>query len=114
MSILNKVEPNGGSEVWIGLATVRPKGDESILGHGVVGAVVNVLAIADCEATFARQVKEAAEAMGLELVELEECEVLEKRREKFEVDEALIEKAGEVNSTRDLRFGSFHTYTHEG
>jgi hypothetical protein len=99
-------------EIWIGLAEVRQRSGAGVLMDRNE-AFVNVLAFAGNESTFAENVRRALDEIGFDLVELEDPEPLQKRRESFVVSEDLLRLAKEVQLYRSPRVGEFYTWTSE-
>lgn len=95
--------------IWIGLAHVSSRPGNGLLG-GANGAYVNILAIADNPSAFLDKVKEALEDIKLDFIRIEDIELFSKRSENYKIDKGIIELAIEVSKTKELRFGTFHTY----
>jgi len=97
------------TSIWIGLAQVSSRPGNGLL-EGAKGAYVNVLAIANNASDFTDKVKKAVTDLGLDFVLVEDVEPFSERSENYEINESIINLAIEVNETKELRFGSFHTF----
>jgi hypothetical protein len=95
--------------LWIGLAQISSSLDNGLLEQGK-GAYVNVLAIATNHPDFTDKVKKAITDLGLDFVNIEEVEPFSERIKNYEMNEKIINLAIEVNKTKELRFGDFHTF----
>lgn len=76
-------------------------------------AIVNVLAIADGLSAFREEVVQGLDAIGFDLVELEDSEPLAERRATNVVSAELLTLVSEVEATGTPRFGRFHTWRSE-
>ena len=102
---INMKRSASSTELWIGLAKVRQRGRSGVLGNAD-GAYANVMALAANKAGFRKQVKDAVEALELELLRLE-------RTGEFsnaEVDMDLIRLSSQVERDGVVAFGTFHSY----
>jgi len=73
-------------------------------------AFVNILAIAENKEYYNFKVKEAINYYGLTLKKIEDVELLEERKQHFEVSDELLDLAYNLNDEINLRFGTFHTF----
>jgi hypothetical protein len=73
-------------------------------------AYVQVLALASNHAEYRTAVEQACDALGFDLEELEDAEPLAVRLGGWSVNESLLAKASEVESTGFPRFGTFVTW----
>jgi hypothetical protein len=96
-------------QVWIGLASVHQRPGAGVL-MDENDAFVQVLALASSPDEYRVAVGRAFDTMGFDLLELEDIEPLAERLRHSTVDESLIAKAGEVESTGFPRFGPFVTW----
>jgi hypothetical protein len=101
------------ADLWIALAHVKPKARKSILPKKAKGSFVNVLGIAKDVDELERRIRQAVEADGLELVELEDVEKFDERIENYDVSTELWNLADSMRNSGDLRFGTFHNYLAE-
>jgi hypothetical protein len=99
----------GTRGVWIGLAEVHQRpGANVMLDRNE--AVTNALALASTAADFALTVSRALDALGFDLVELEDPEPLAVRLAQFTVSEELLKLADVVRESGSPQFGKFHTW----
>ena len=96
-------------EVWIGLAEVRQRPGAGVLMDRNE-AFVNVLALAQDEATFHSAAAATLDTLGFDCVDLEDPEPLRLRVAQYVVDEKLIALAQEVRATGETRLGTFNTW----
>lgn len=97
------------NEVWIGMVHVRTTPSSVVLADSS-GGWVNVLAWAQSPDEYRSQIFHAVAYYGLELRSIEDIEPLRLRLEKASVEPLLDQRAKEVEVTRMVRFGTFHTY----
>jgi hypothetical protein len=96
--------------IWIGLIAVIGPRNNQIL-DGCHSAFVNVLAISKNSREFVRMIKDQVKENNLEIEEIIWIEMLEKRLEKYDMDDYLIELAGEIKEIGSgFRFGIFHAW----
>lgn len=97
------------AELWIGLAKVEQSSSNGVLGDAE-RAYTNAIAIADSRPDFRAKVREALAELGLGLMRLEDAETLRARSSKYSIDRELTKVAKEAMKTRQVRFGTFHTF----
>ena len=102
----------GGSarEIWIGLAEVHHRPGSGVLLDSNA-AFVNALAYASNEAEYRDAITDRLNAMGFDLISVEDAEPLSTRLKEHVVGKDLLELAPEVERTGVPRFGTFHTWT---
>jgi len=100
---------NTQDNIWIGLAQVSSKSSNCLLGSSK-GAYVNVLAIASNPTDFTDKVIKAVQDIGLDFIHIEDVELFTERIENYEIDESIKNIAIDVNKSKELRFGNFHTF----
>lgn len=93
--------------IWIGLIGVKRRNNSPLL-KGCKGAYANVLAEAESNEEFISIVSNQAEELLFAVNENVWYEPLEKRLEKHNVDNYLLEFAREINEQGGCRFGIFH------
>jgi len=99
------------NQIWICLAHVTANQDtESVLESGKK-AYVNVLGYAINPLDFEIQIKNALDEMGLILLSIEDEEPFSVRISEWEVNDMILEKAKEVEQTKNIRFTTFHAYS---
>ena len=98
--------------VWIGLVGLTGPSDSSIL-EGCPGAFANFIAVAASETHFRRAAECRARMIGLNLDEVLWCEPLDRRLEKFDVDQYLLDLARSVLCGEEACFGRFHVWEAE-
>jgi hypothetical protein len=96
-------------EVWIGLASVHQRPGAGVL-MDENDAIVQTLGLASSHAEFCEVIRQAFDALGFDLVEVEDVDPLAVRLQKWTVDESLLVKAAEVEKTGFPRFGTFMTW----
>jgi hypothetical protein len=97
------------NNIWIGLAQVSSKSVNGLLGSSK-GAYVNVLALASNSNDFTEKVIKAIKELELDFVQIEDVELFSERIESYEINDNIINLAIEVNKSKELRFGNFHTF----
>lgn len=100
---------NKQNQVWIGLAKVKQRNINGILGDAEQ-AYTNVLALAASKSDFRHRAKQAIEDLELLLLRLESAETLEQRLIKFTVDKNLLKLAKGVQKKGGVAFGVFHSF----
>jgi ribonuclease PH len=95
---------------WIGTAEVVPQDGNTLLGSAT-GAYVAVIGIANSEEDFHSCVTRAINALGFELVELDEVQQLESPTDVENLDEKLHERLDVLHEDNPVEFGSFHAFT---
>jgi len=99
------------NQIWICLAHVSANQDtESVLKSGKK-AYDNVLGYAINALDFEIQIKNALDEMGLILLSIEDEEPFSVRISEWEVNDMILEKAKEVEQTKNIRFTTFHAYS---
>jgi len=97
------------NRIWIGLAKVSSIPGANLL-DGAKGAYVNILAIASTSSEFKAKAKKAVEDLGLNFNQIEDIEIFSERIKNYELTGIIKNLAKEVNKTKELRFGNFHTF----
>lgn len=90
---------------WIGLAEVT-----CLPGHGDPGAFVNVLALADSEASFQARAREALLQAGFETISIVDVGTVADRAAGGDLDDSLVQLAAALSQREPLQFDSFHSY----
>jgi hypothetical protein len=95
-------------QAWIGLVDVHTD-DEELLG-GNTDAYAQAVAIAANEAEFKSLVKQTAEELGFEVLEIEETETLERRLEGARISPLLEDLRKTALTSGRAVFGTFHSF----
>jgi hypothetical protein len=95
--------------VWVGLAHVKPRPGNDLLGCAV-GAFVPSVGLAENEQEFVSVLVRFLEGYGFDVVEIKDIETLEMRKLHFRVDLQVCELASALTSENPIGLGSFHTY----
>jgi hypothetical protein len=100
---------NDSVEAWIGLAHVKPRRGNEILGTSS-GAVVPVLALARDQADFVSKVIEKLESYDFDVVEIDDMESCSSRFEKCEISSEVKARAESLSKDNPVALHTFHTY----
>jgi hypothetical protein len=95
--------------MWAALAHVMPRSGQDLL-EGARGAFVNAVGPAPSSAEFEHRLREVVAALGFELIEVDDLELLSERLAKYEHTEELQEIADLAEATGKINLGSFYTY----
>lgn len=95
--------------MWTALAHVMPRSGQDLL-EGARGAFVNAVGPAPSSAEFEHRLREVVAALGFELIELDDLELMSERRSKYELTEELQAVADLSEATGEIKLGSFYTY----
>ena len=99
-------------DIWIGLAHVKPRPRNEVLGN-VAGAYVACVGLAhEIEEYFDLVVREM-DKLGLDVIVIEDIEFLADRMKKFDVSEDIIDLAEKLDGENRILFNEFHTYKYE-
>ena len=96
-------------EIWIGILEVAGPPSSPALAGGV-GAFVPFLTLASGSKMYDSDACRAASEQGLSVVRVLWAEPLSARVLRVEVDQHLLELAGEVAVSGDAAFGTFHAW----
>jgi hypothetical protein len=96
--------------VFIGLAHVKANRIATDVLKGANGAYVNILCLATNESEFLNEAAKTLNFLGLNLVDVEDIEPIDKRIEKYEVDDNLLKLVKQVNEENKVMLGTFHAY----
>ena len=99
-------------KLYIGLVGVRPMEGNDCLGDSR-GAFVNVIALAEDEEDYLRQLEEALEEFRFYRDEIEDVEPYSSRLARGQVEDGLDEIARKVADDGYSRFGSFFVYEND-
>lgn len=94
---------------WIGLATVRPHPQNSLLG-AATRAIVAVVGDASSSEMFLHVVERELTALEFDTLNLEDVEHLSSRLERIQLPPMLLEAINAINVDSPVAFGSFHTF----
>ena len=100
------------NELWIGLVNVIPKQGNDDLGDSS-GAYVNVISYASSSSQFCKLVKKELLELGFIVVEIEDIELFSDRIETYSVSDELFDLAREVESSKKIGLGTFHSYKND-
>jgi hypothetical protein len=105
MNLLHK------ENIWIGLAEIYSlnKKSQQVLGGSTKG-FVNAVALARNRYDFRKRIKSELAQMNLGLKRLEEAELFNLRRKKFEVSDDLKSLAEHIDEINPIGFGSFYVF----
>ena len=95
-------------QLWIALANVGARDAFSPITG--IGAYVNVVGPASDRAAFEAATRRAADAIHLDLLELEDVEPLESRTAEYRVDPDILALAAEAVKIGGVMFGTCHNY----
>ena len=96
-------------ELWIGLARVKQNDRNGVLGDADQ-AYTNVIGLAKNKIDFRSQVKQAVEALELELLRLEGAELLKSRVTESKVHKDLVTLAKKVEKNGKVGFDVFAAF----
>jgi hypothetical protein len=99
----------GLNEVWIGLAEMRPIGESEILDMAELG-YSNVLAFASDEESFRKKVAQLCASHNLAIVQIEDIEPLQSRKNHRVVDSSVDQVANDLTEGGVARFTTIHTF----
>jgi hypothetical protein len=108
MNILTESD-RGQEQKWIGLARVKPRPGNDDLGEAV-GAFVGVIALAKGIEDYDQKVTDALNEEGFEVLEIEDIQTLEERRQAHSFSPELLQRAESVNENNPVAIGTFHCY----
>jgi hypothetical protein len=100
------------SEVWIGLADVRPRLGNSTF-DGAPGAFSNVVCFAHDEHEYRRSVAATFQELGFDVKGFEDVEPLANRREHLSPDDEILELAAQLSEVTPLLYDTFYIYESE-
>ena len=99
-------------EAWIGLAHIRPRPGNDLLGPAI-GAFVPVVALAEDENDFASKAAELLSSLEFDVPEIQDIEPFQKRILHYAVDRAIRRQAESLSETDPIAYGTFNTYNEE-
>ena len=101
-------------KIWIGLVGLVPKKGNTSLGKEIGGAYVNVVGYAFDKEDFQEKVILELEKRNFEMIEIEDIEPYLNRIEHFEVANEIRRISALAQKSKELQFGTFHTFPPEG
>jgi hypothetical protein len=102
--------PTSPDPTWAATAEVAPRAGNELLGTAT-GAYVPVVGIARSEQAFRVGVDRAMEALGFELIHLEEIRQLRSSSEVSDLDDVLRDRVNMLHAGNPVEFGSFHAFS---
>jgi len=109
-STLARIAHNDGKRVWIAEVGVYVSEGCTTLSPGAKGAYVSTLAYAETETEFRTLAEGALASLGLIPFEFTDIEPFELRRLNYNMSTEIMDLAEEVQISKEVRFGIFHTY----
>lgn len=100
------------SKVWIGLANVKPTENNFSFSH-TKRAFVNILCMAKNKEEYIENVSLALKEIDFELIEIDDVEMLDARKDLYNVPEEILLKEKKIRKEGGVDFGNFHTYEPE-
>jgi hypothetical protein len=100
------------SNLWVGLAKVRPQPGNDALADSY-GAVVNVVSPASSADDFVRRATEALDAVGFEASSWEDVSELGREWPPPDAMPSLVEAARRAESQQTVAWGDFHAFPAE-
>lgn len=97
------------TEVWIGLAEVRPRPGDTLLGRAV-GAFVNVLALAPSPEGFLHLATDALNEYAFDVAAISDVERLSERIRRAGVVPYIEQLATELTPQTPVLFDNFQSY----
>lgn len=100
-------------ELWVGLIEALP-GPQNVEAFGTSsGGFVNVVALCSSGAELAALASARLTEMGLVAGEMDDVELLESRRQRFNIPEALDRLAQSALLSRKIELGEFFLYPND-
>jgi len=100
------------TQVWIGLAHVRPQSSNDLL-EGALGAFVPAVALAANVEDFTGMATTALRALGFDVIEVDDIEQWTVRTTKFQVSEDMRTLVQSLTPEQPIALGTFDSYAAE-
>ena len=98
---------------WAAAAEVLPRASNDLLGSAT-GAYVPVVGLAETERAFRAEVDRSMDALGFDVVTIEDVQRLRSSVDTSGLSEVMKERVGALNENNRLEFGSFHSFSGKG
>lgn len=100
---------NINQQLWIGLVSVHPNSENSILGS-YSGGFTNIVAFAQNKAEFKKEVSKFCLENNLDVFEIEDIERVSKRMKKYKLGPSVLKIIDYVRATGLPCMSDLHVY----